>query len=47
MLEQKFLNNLRTRNPEWKCQAIMALTLDQQRLEATPVNAFMELLVGT
>jgi 2-methylcitrate dehydratase len=47
VLEKKFLDNLRTRYPDWKCQAIMALTLDQDRLEATPVNEFMELMVST
>jgi len=47
VLENKFLNNLRTRYPEWKCQQIMELTLDQKRLEETPVNEFMELLVAT
>ena len=47
VLENKFLNNLRTRYPEWKCQQIMELTLDQNRLEEMPVNAFMELLVTT
>ncbi|MDX1345137.1 MAG: 2-methylcitrate dehydratase, partial [Sedimenticolaceae bacterium] len=47
VLENKFLNNLRTRYPEWKCQQIMKLTLDQKRLEELPVNAFMELLVAT
>ena len=45
VLENKFLNNLRTRYPEWKCQAIMELTLDQSKLETTPVNEFMEMLV--
>ena len=44
MLEAKFLNNLRTRFPEQRCQQIMALCLDKQKLEATPVNEFMELL---
>ncbi len=44
VLEQKFLSNLRTRFPEHRCQQIMALCLDKQRLEATPVNEFMEML---
>ncbi len=43
VLEQKFLDNLRTRFPEGRCQAIMALCLDQARLEATPVHHFMDL----
>jgi 2-methylcitrate dehydratase len=44
VLEQKFLSNLRTRFPEHRCQQIMTLCLDKQRLEATPVNEFMEML---
>lgn len=44
VLEQKFLSNLRTRFPEHRCGQIMALCLDKQKLEAMPVNAFMELL---
>ena len=44
VLEQKFLSNLRTRFPEHRCQQIMALCLDKTRLEATPVNEFMEML---
>jgi len=44
VLEQKFLSNLRTRFPEHRCQQIMALCLDKKRLEATPVNTFMEML---
>jgi 2-methylcitrate dehydratase len=44
VLEQKFLNNLRTRFPEQRCKKIMALCLDRQRLEAMPVNEFMTLL---
>jgi 2-methylcitrate dehydratase len=45
VLQQKFLNNLRTRFPEQRCQQIMALCLDKQKLEALPVNAFMEMLI--
>ena len=45
VLEQKFLSNLRTRFPEQRCQQIMALCLDKARLEATPVNEFMEMLI--
>jgi len=45
VLEQKFLSNLRTRFPEQRCQQIMALCLDKQKLEATPVNEFMEMLI--
>jgi 2-methylcitrate dehydratase len=45
VLQQKFLDNLRTRFPEERCQKIMALCLDKQKLEATPVNEFMEMLI--
>jgi 2-methylcitrate dehydratase len=43
VLEQKFLNNLRTRFTEHRCQQIMALCLDAATLESTPVSEFMEL----
>jgi len=45
VLERKFYSNLQTRFPKWRCQQIMDLCLDQQRLEATPVNEFMDMLV--
>jgi len=45
VLEQKFLENLRTRFPEQHCQRILALCLDQKKLEAMPVNEFTEMLV--
>ncbi|WP_116472725.1 bifunctional 2-methylcitrate dehydratase/aconitate hydratase [Zobellella maritima] len=45
VLERKFMRNLQTRFPEGRCRQILDLCLDQQRLEATPVNAFMELFV--
>jgi 2-methylcitrate dehydratase len=45
VLEQKFLSNLRTRFPEHRSQQIMALCLDNKKLEATPVNEFMEMFV--
>ena len=45
VLQQKFLNNLRTRFPEQRCQQIMALCMDKKKLEATPVNEFMEMFV--
>lgn len=44
VLEQKFLANLRTRFPEHRCQQVMKLCLDKQRLEETPVHEFMGLL---
>ena len=43
LLEKKFYANLQTRFPDQRCQAIMALCLDQKTLEATPVNEFAEL----
>ncbi len=45
LLQQKFLDNLRTRFPEQRCRRIMTLCLDKQKLEATPVNEFMEMLI--
>jgi 2-methylcitrate dehydratase len=45
VLEQKFLDNLRTRFPEQHCEKIMALCLDNKKLEATPVNEFMEMFI--
>ncbi len=45
VLEQKFLSNLRTRFPEQRCQQIMALCLDKAKLEAMPVNEFMEMFI--
>lgn len=45
LLEKKFYGNLQTRFPEKRCKEIMALSLDQQKLEQTPVNEFMELFL--
>jgi 2-methylcitrate dehydratase len=45
LLERKFLNNLRTRFPEWRCEQIMELCLNQDRLEAKPVHEFMDLFI--
>ncbi len=45
LLEKKFYTNLQTRFPEQRCKQILELCLDQQRLEATPVNQFAELFV--
>ena len=45
LLEKKFYANLQTRFPEQRCKQILKLCLDQQRLEATPVNHFVELFV--
>jgi len=45
LLEDKFRANLATRFPHGRCEAIFGLCRDQAALEATPVNAFMELFV--
>ena len=45
VLEQKFLANLRTRFPAGRCQQIMELCLNQEKLEAMAVNEFMDLFV--
>lgn len=45
LLERKFQANLATRFPAQRCAEIFALCKDQARLEATPVNRFMEMLV--
>lgn len=41
LLEEKFVNNLATRFPTKQAETIMELCLDQERLEATPVNEFI------
>ncbi len=43
LLEAKFKKNLETRFPAWKCEKIFGICLDQDRLESTPVNYFMDL----
>lgn len=43
VLEQKFLNNLRTRFPEQRSQQIMKLYRAPGTLATTPVNAFLDL----
>ena len=45
LLEKKFHANLRTRFPEWRCDQIMELCLNQDRLEAKPVHEFVDLFV--
>lgn len=45
LLEAKFKANLATRFPAGRSQSIFALCKDQQALEATPVNEFMDLFV--
>jgi 2-methylcitrate dehydratase len=44
LLEKKFLSNLQTRFPSWKSEKIMELCLNPDKLEAKPVNEFMDLL---
>lgn len=45
LLEAKFKTNLATRFPTGHSETIFNLCKDQAKLEATPVNAFMDLLV--
>ena len=45
LLEKKFSNNLQTRFPAWKCKEILELCLNPDKLEAKPVNEFMNLLI--
>ncbi|MFD1217711.1 bifunctional 2-methylcitrate dehydratase/aconitate hydratase [Microbulbifer celer] len=45
LLEEKFWANLETRFPARRCKDIFMLCTDQQILQETPVNAFMDLFV--
>ena len=45
LLEAKFLANLATRFPAARCEKIYALLKDHKKLETTPVNEFMDLMV--
>ncbi len=45
LLEAKFKRNLATRFPETRCQEILELCTDKQRLEATSVSNFMQMWV--
>ena len=45
LLEAKFRTNLARKFPEKQRAAIYALCADQKKLEATPVNEFVDLLV--
>ena len=45
LLEQKFRTNLATRFPAQRVNQIIALCNNQQKLENTPVNQFMDLFV--
>ncbi|MDP0587729.1 MAG: bifunctional 2-methylcitrate dehydratase/aconitate hydratase [Candidatus Endonucleobacter bathymodioli] len=44
LIENKFRNNLETRFPPNKSDTIITLCREQKKLEAMPVNVFMELL---
>ena len=46
LLQEKFRTSLATRFPSAHCEEILALCQDQQALEQTPVNTFMNLFVG-
>ena len=45
LVKAKFRTNVGLRFPEKQCQKIIALCEDQRRLEATPVNEFVDLMV--
>lgn len=45
LLEKKFKDALATRFPEGRSGEIYQLCLDQRKLEATPVNEFMDMMV--
>ncbi|CAI8951272.1 2-methylcitrate dehydratase [Pseudomonas soli] len=45
LLEAKFRENLATRFARQRCEAIVALCKDQERLEAMPVHRFVDLFV--
>jgi len=45
LLEAKFRRNLDRRFPKERREAILSLCLDQQRLEAKPVNEFVDMFV--
>jgi 2-methylcitrate dehydratase len=45
VLKNKFMASLRTRFPEQRCQQIMDIYLDADKLTRMPVNEFMELFV--
>ncbi len=46
VLVEKFRTNLARRFPQKQCQAILDLCMDAPRLEATPVNEFVDLMVA-
>jgi 2-methylcitrate dehydratase len=45
LLEEKFRRNLARRFPKERREAILELCRDQKRVEATPVNGFVDMFV--
>jgi len=45
LLEEKFRRNLARRFPKEQREAIVDLCRDQKRMEATPVNEFVDMFV--
>ena len=45
LLEQKFARNLARRFPDKQQKAILDISLDQKKLEAMPVNEYVDLYV--
>ena len=45
LLEKKFLKNLQTRFPAWRCEEILNLCLNQDRLEALAADQFLNLFL--
>lgn len=45
LLIEKFQNNLATRFPQRRCQEILNLCMDSEKLEHTPINEFMDLFI--
>ena len=45
LLEKKFVANLQTRFQQSQCNQIVDLCMDQNKLEKTPVDEFMQLFV--
>jgi 2-methylcitrate dehydratase len=45
LLEEKFLSNLKTRLPSKRCDTVLKMCQDPEKLENTPVHEFMNLLL--
>ena len=45
LLEEKFRSNLETRFPARRCNTIVNLCKEQEKLESTPVHEFMNLML--